>query len=432
MVHSLLFPPLHGTPNRGGPVTGGGPVLGDCLELPSYMFNISFSQLHFSGEDIVTCIFGGFTLMDISGGPVAPEQAFCSPVNPKAQLKRSILSGSSNVYLYRYAYPGYSQIELELKIQTTKCKHVLIDPCLSYSHCSSPMCNLQLEGEGIIVTHWSHVVGVDKLGISYKLDTQNTECVVLQVRRVLNSVLLDTVEHCTLLLEPDAIDTTSVIHHCVRTFLQMSPNTHESLLILSEVNKAGDYYSYSDSNKSSVMGYVNLGSHTTQAVGNRRVCDVSNVGNSKTDFVGQFKLEVMAEYFAKGMIAFVYDSFSGWSSSWIDISVWLSNNTEQHQQEVFLSKPSRWQQFPIFWGSLTFLQKLDTVLLHLSDSENLAKQWPSKVYHIFVQSLVGAKYGPSLYKGDYLLLWATMRRVPFDNFELSLPSVDFKGKCYTT
>ena len=93
---------------------------------PQYKLNITLLSLTFTGLDTVTCLTGGFRVLNFQ----AFEEAFCAPISSHATFKKTFYSFFEAAILYLYSYPSYSHIEAEVTVQTTKCKSIDIDHAL--------------------------------------------------------------------------------------------------------------------------------------------------------------------------------------------------------------------------------------------------------------------------------------------------------------
>ena len=302
---------------------------------PQYKLNITLLSLTFTGLDTVTCLTGGFRVLNFQ----AFEEAFCAPISSHATFKKTFYSFFKAAILYLYSYASYSHIEAEVTVQATKCKSIDIDPCIEKQR------QMPLRGQGMIVVPVNNVASEIKYkwALTMKMDQEAVgNCVVLQIERMLVS-LWRKGQQCALVLLPESVCiSNAVVHHTIRFHFELLPNNLEQLEISSADAKTSvGIVSHLAQNNSIAMKRVclNQSRHSSYSGHDTKVLWKSPSFKKKSDLYGYFQFEHQSSTFRRWHSSIDYSILGSWTSSWIEVVNKLSCLLESPEDPLLAFPP---------------------------------------------------------------------------------------------
>ena len=94
-----------------------------------FFINITTEAFMYSGYNIVTCPFGGFSVYDFLNDTYQEMTTICTNQGEN-YLHRNIYSSTESAILIFYFYDGYdSRMGVQLNVSTTKCRRIIVNAC---------------------------------------------------------------------------------------------------------------------------------------------------------------------------------------------------------------------------------------------------------------------------------------------------------------
>ncbi len=304
---------------------------------PSLKFNITVNRMAFQGKDYFSCFQGGLMLIETRNREIGIGSKLCQNFSTSQLQKRSVYSTLSHAYLLLLSYPGYSRMQVDLRVATMKCQFLSLSPCMYYKHCSHVdiwHCNLKIPNKHIKFTTVEGFVEKSKYGgIRMIYTPTNTHmCTVLQFTEIDEKIFSNQeLNHgeCVIELFPDYTPGgfTKALHHNIRAFLDFGSTQLQNLTISfcnlgKKFNVKTIYASYKNSHGKLIMNKGILHS--------RRIA-----GRSDNEFFAHnyfYSMYVNANFRTvahhRNMLRLFFVVHPEWTVSWLDVSVWMSEFTQ--------------------------------------------------------------------------------------------------------
>ena len=94
-----------------------------------FFVNVTLLSFNYSGPSVGYCRYGGLSIYDYSKNDMEEVLLLCNNwLSPSSNLhaKRTIVSTTQSLYLVFYSYFPYSEIKIQLQIQSTSCQGVFL------------------------------------------------------------------------------------------------------------------------------------------------------------------------------------------------------------------------------------------------------------------------------------------------------------------
>ena len=95
-----------------------------------FFVNVTLLSFNYSGPSVGYCKYGGLSIYDNAKNATEEVLLLCNNwLSPSSNLhaKRTIVSSTQSLYLVFYSYSPYSEIKIQLRIETSSCQGVFLE-----------------------------------------------------------------------------------------------------------------------------------------------------------------------------------------------------------------------------------------------------------------------------------------------------------------
>ncbi len=100
------------------------------------VLNVTVLNILYEGKPSGCCRFGGFTTGEISNGSYCEKAILCQNHGRTLNASRSFYSYGSSMIIILYLYKPYSNITVEISVNSTNCRHIELNICSIFLNCS--------------------------------------------------------------------------------------------------------------------------------------------------------------------------------------------------------------------------------------------------------------------------------------------------------
>ncbi len=307
--------------------------------LYGWYFNITIDKISFNGNDAYTCAKGGLALGQFSPKESGVLSILCQNFSATDQQKRSLYTREPQAYIFLYSYNHYSEIEAHLTLDVMKCHFLPLSPCLHYQYCGRMQHQqCRLDFSGIEQVQFTKVQGFRDEGkyrgltLVYKPVFVHV-CMVFQFTGISDHVLQQyqgNPADCVTQLLPDYLhhNQKRTFHHNIRAFLEFGASTLQNLTIsyqnhdrIHVPDQTQIIASHQSDNGTWVMDRPRLFTQGRQFHWSRKTFYATNYFHDT--YVHAHSQTVAHQ---RRMLEICYTVHPDWSSSWMDVTFWMSDS----------------------------------------------------------------------------------------------------------
>ncbi len=323
--------------------------------------NATVKQLSFIGPNSNLCTYGGIVGVDVANNEYQEILTLCEPFEETHGQGRSVYSKSAMLILVFYWYKEYAEVSLTLQFAQTKCQSVRLDPCVVVERCKmsaqTDLCEpylAEISGLSSINLYQDLDYTVEPGDLAYSLKRDN--CTVLQISQGRGASAMDAMEHCYVKFEwhPTVRSTERETNHEIRGSMKLSS-------LVPDCISFGGYMDVKLNEKSK---------HEQADCYEMRKFTSTNIPNTRNFRSFHVRIRNSKSAFMEGL-TFDHVGFYGYSHSWIDIAVWVSQAQTCSRFKYHFNTLSMSHQI-----DAAVLQEKDYVLIvkEISPSERTASQ----------------------------------------------------------